>query len=87
MHYLICLHSPSGMQASCIHIWQCTHPCVTNITCIYMHFIYSTQFNHDANKVVTDRLINEVKANNPKFSKSDIRGKKLYSLSSCMHDR
>ena len=52
-----------------------------------MHFIYSTQFNHDANKVVTDRLINEVKANNPKFSKSDIRGTKLYSLSSCMHDR
>ena len=49
-----------------------------------MHFIYSTQFNHDANKVVTDRLINEVKANNPK---SDIRGTKLYSLSSCMHDR
>ena len=42
---------------------------------MYMHFyVYSSPFNHNTNKAVTDRLINEVKANNPKFSKSDIRG-------------
>ena len=37
MHCLKCPHSPSGTAHSwvlCIHIRQCTHACVTAITCI-----------------------------------------------------
>ena len=39
VHFLdICPHLPSGAgypQASCVHIRQCTHACVTTITCVH----------------------------------------------------
>jgi len=53
VHCLICTHSPSGaerLQASCIHIRQCTPACVTTITCMckmYVHLcMYTVWYLH-----------------------------------------
>ena len=59
------------------HVHQVVYKVLSTSVHIFMHehfYVYGTQVNHDTNKVVTDRLINKVKANTPKFSKSDIRG-------------
>ena len=58
------------------YLHQVVYKVSSTIVHIFMHihfYVYSTQINRDTNKVVTDRLINEMKANNPEFTKSYIR--------------